>query len=83
MEIEEIADRCKITKKQVHNAINHMLKPRGMVKVGPKEKLKPGKGKPPLGKVKVIMKRDKNGNIPKHIDYITNAYEDYKVKHGV
>jgi len=83
MEIEEISDRTKLTKEQVRNAIKNMLKNRGMVEVKPREKLIPGKGKPPLGKSKVILKRDKNGKIPKYIDYITNEYENYKSKYNV
>ncbi len=81
MDIEEIAHRTKLTKTQVYNALNNILKPRGLIEKKPREKLKPSKGKPPLGKIKIIMKRDKKtGKIPHYFDRVVHNYEAYKTK---
>lgn len=80
MSVEEICLKTRLTKQQVIKALCSNLIPRGMVVRIPREKLKAGYKKPPRGKAKYIMKRDKKGKIPKRIDWIVDKYEDYKIE---
>lgn len=80
MYVEEIARKIRLTPSQVHHAINHTLRPRYLIDETKEKQLVIGYKKPPNARIMIKIKRDKKGKIPKRVDYITNKYENYKIK---